>query len=96
LNRGIDLLELFNNSDHNASMDMIDSLLINDSVYDEEHKGEVVKKRARLNKDYGRIGIAVSDEPTFDEEVNGEADDQDRLNDGAVPGLDPRIPMMGM
>jgi hypothetical protein len=96
LNKGIDLLKLFNEYDHNDSMDMIDSLIVDDSVYDDKSEGNVVKKRAALNKDYGRIGIAINDERASDMEVDGEADDQDRLNDGSIPSLDPRIPMMGM
>lgn len=41
---------------------MIDNLIVADSIYDEDHHGQVLKKRASLDKDYGRIGITVDDD----------------------------------
>lgn len=91
LNKKIDLLELFNEYDHNDSMDMIDSLIIADSVYDDEHRGNVQKKRAGLNKDYGRIGIAIDDERTS---TSSGPQYLEPNEDGILPGLE-GIPMMG-
>lgn len=86
-------MKLFNDHDHNDTMDMIDTLIIENSIYDDEHKGEVSKKRATLNKDYGRIGIAISDERASNSDGAPEYLEPD--DDGNIPGIDPRIPMMG-
>lgn len=53
--KGIDLIELFNQHDHAQTMDMIDSLIVEDSAYDSRHQGGIMKMRASLNKDYGKI-----------------------------------------
>lgn len=43
-------------------MNMIDTIIINDSLYDDQHNGGLLKKRASLNKDYGKIDYADVDE----------------------------------
>lgn len=95
LNRGIDLRSLFSEHDSEQVMDMIDNLIIADSIYDEEHNGQVLKKRASLNKDYGRIGMSIADDYASRSTVTGASgpivaasEDDDR-----PIGLDPRIPM---
>ena len=95
LNRGIDLRSLFSEHDSEQVMDMIDNLIIADSIYDEEHNGQVLKKRASLNKDYGRIGMSIADENASRNVVSGASgpivaasEDDDR-----PIGLDPRIPI---
>ena len=60
--KGIDLLKLINEYNHDRVFNMLDELLIADSVYDSNNNGGVIKARASLNKDYGRIGITIDDE----------------------------------
>lgn len=50
---------------------MIDNLIVADSIYDEDHHGQVLKKRASLDKDYGRIGITVDDAKFGSSESHG-------------------------
>jgi hypothetical protein len=101
LNKGTDLKKLFNDYDSDQVMDMIDNLIIEDSVYDEEHEGRVSKKRTLLNKDYRRydkISKAHSDDFEADPALafgDGPPDYLELGDDGTAPGLDPRIPMMG-
>lgn len=77
-------------------MDMIDNLIVEDSVYDEENQGMVIKKRSSLNKEYGRIGITIADERVFGRSGgDGEPEYLMPEDDGTIPGLDPRITMMG-
>lgn len=76
-------------------MDMIDNLIVEDSVYDEEHNGAVIKKRASLNKEYGRMGITINDERVFGKSGTGGAPEYLEPDDnGMIPGLE-GIPMMG-
>lgn len=95
LNKGIDLRSLFSEHDSEQVMDMIDNLIIADSIYDEQNDGRVLMKRASLNKDYGRIGMSIADENAPSNYVSGASgpivaasEDDDR-----PIGLDPRIPM---
>jgi hypothetical protein len=81
-------------------MDVIDSLLIDDSIYDEQNQGQVVKKRLALNKDYdryGRISMARDNEEPYPASAFGDGPPVylELSDDGTAPGLDPRIPMMG-
>jgi len=94
LEKGIDLLELFNTHDTQQVFDMIDSLLITDSVYDDANEGRVAKRRAQLNKEYGRIGIAIDDDFAAKNGANGALDELEPNEDGSLPGLE-GIPMMG-
>lgn len=64
--KGIDLLELFNRHDSSQTMDIIDSLIVEDSAYDSRHNGGIIKMRASLNKDYGKI----DDEGTHNGQIN--------------------------
>jgi hypothetical protein len=76
-------------------MDMIDNLIVEDSVYDEDHQGLVLKKRASLNKDYGRIGITINDERVFGKSgASGTPEYLEPDDDGMIPGLE-GIPMFG-
>lgn len=100
LNKNIDLLELFNDYDHDRVFNMIDNLIIEDSVYDEEHEGHVWKKRASLNKDYGRIVESnttyTATDDIFETLAAAEAGlitGIETTDDGALPGL-AGIPMM--
>jgi hypothetical protein len=101
LNKNTDLIKLFNEYDSERVMDMIDSLLIEDSIYDEEHEGRVVKKRTSLNKDYhryGRIDETIDDSDEIDPSLafdDGPPEYLELGEDGIAPGLDPRIPMFG-
>jgi hypothetical protein len=93
-------VKLFNEYDSAQVMDMLDALLIEDSLYDEDHDGRVVKKRLMLDKDYQRN----RKEPTFDESNidpaaafdGGTPDYLELGEDGIAPGLDPRIQPSGM
>lgn len=98
LNKGIDLLELFNDYDSDRVFNMIDNLIIEDSVYDESHQGHVLKKRTSLNRDYGRIKAAnyVATDDIFDTLADAEAGlitGIDATDDGTMAGLS-GIPMM--
>lgn len=94
LEKGIDLKELFNQYDTGQVFDMIDSLIVADSVYDDANEGRVIKRRAHLNKEYGRIGIAIDDEYAGNNSGTGALDKLVPNEDGSLPGLD-GIPMMG-
>lgn len=94
LEKNIDLKELFNKYNTDQVFDMIDSLMIADSVYDQANDGKVTKFRASLNKEYGRIGIAIDDEYASNAEGAGALDNLVPNEDGTLPGLD-GIPMMG-
>lgn len=74
-------------------MDMLDSLLIADSIYDEEHDGQVIYKRASLNKDYGRIGMSIADENASPRAGASGPVVQLSEDNETILGLDPRIPM---
>ena len=82
-------------------MDMIDTLIIEDSIYDEDHEGRVVKKRTSLNKDYRRydkIDRTPDDPNEIDPSLafdDGPPEYLELGEDGMAPGLDPRIPMFG-
>lgn len=101
LNKGTDLTRLFNEHDSDKTMDMIDSLLIADSLYDDEHGGGVIKKRLLLDKDYQRNRQqpqAISDDYGVDPAAafsNGPIEYLELGEDGIAPGLDPRIQPMG-
>lgn len=73
---------------------MIDALLVSDSVYDSANDGKVIQTRAHLNKQYGRIGIAIDDEFDPEDGSTGALDDLEPNDDGSLPGLE-GIPMMG-
>lgn len=80
-------------------MDMIDNLIIENSIYDEENQGRVSKKRIELNKDYnryGRISKAHDDEEPDPAAAFGDGPPEylELSDDGAAPGLE-GIPMMG-
>jgi hypothetical protein len=100
LNKNIDLLELFNDYDSDRVFNMIDNLIIEDSVYDEQNDGHVLKKRTSLNRDYGRIksrndSLTATDD-IFDTLADAEAGlitGMDAADDGTLPGL-AGIPMM--
>lgn len=72
-------------------MDMIDNLIIADSIYDEMHNGQVLKKRASLNKDYGRIGMSIADENAPIRASGPVVQLSEDTNE--IIGLDPRIPI---
>jgi hypothetical protein len=94
LEKSIDLKELFNQYDTDQVFDMIDALIVADSVYDDAHEGKVTKFRAHLNKEYGRIGIAIDDEYAANNGGTGALNDLEPNEDGSLPGLE-GIPMMG-
>lgn len=98
LNKKTDLLELFNDYDSNRVFNMIDNLVIEDSVYDERHEGHVHKKRTSLDRDYGRIKAVsyTATDDIFDTLAAAEAGlitGIDSTDDGTIPGL-AGIPMM--
>lgn len=79
---------------------MIDNLIIENSIYDDLHQGQVSKKRLGLNKDYrryDRISKANDEEEPDPATAFGDGPPEylELGDDGAAPGLDPRIPMMG-
>lgn len=74
-------------------MDMIDNLIVSDSIYDEANQGHVLKKRASLNKDYGRIGMSIADENASMIYGAGGPVVVASQDDGTIIGLDPRIPI---
>lgn len=87
-------MELFNKYDTDQVFDMIDNLIIADSVYDDANEGKVIKRRAELNKQYGRIGIAIDDDFAAKNSDTGALDELEPNEDGSLPGLE-GIPMMG-
>lgn len=93
MNKKTDLKELLNDYDSDQVMDMIDNLIVADSVYDEKNGGQVLKKRASLNKEYGRIGITI-DEKAFGNVGGGAQQILEPNDDGTLPGLE-GIPLMG-
>lgn len=72
---------------------MLDNLLIADSIYDEQNEGRVLKKRASLNKDYGRIGMSIADENAPIIARAGGHVVVASEDDDTIIGLDPRIPI---
>jgi hypothetical protein len=99
LNKRTDLKKLFNEHDSEQVMDMIDNLIIENSIYDEQQQGMVSKKRTQLNKDYnryGRISKAHDDEEPDPAAAFGDGPPEylELSDDGAAPGLE-GIPMMG-
>lgn len=96
LNKGIDLTQLLNDHGSDQVMDMLDNLLIADSVYDQANNGQVMHARASLNKDYGRIGSSVNDEQVRRgaPRLDGSPNYLEPNDDGIFPGLE-GIPMMG-
>jgi hypothetical protein len=99
LDKKTDLLELFNEYDHDRVFNMIDNLIIADSVYDEQNDGHVLKKRTSLDRDYGRIksrNAPTATDDIFDVLADAEAGlitGMDATDDGELPGL-AGIPMM--
>lgn len=78
---------------------MIDNLIIENSIYDDQNSGHVFKKRASLDKDYGRIKGRLTPTATDDIfEVLADAEaglitGMDATDDGELAGL-AGIPMM--
>lgn len=95
------MTRVFNDHDSSQTMDMLDSLLVADSLYDEEHSGGVIKKRLLLDKDYHRNRqppTIISDDLGVDPASafsNGPIEYLELGEDGIAPGLDPRIQPMG-
>lgn len=70
LNKNVDLTKLFNEKDHNETMDIIDNLIIADGAYDSAHNGQILKGRASLNKEYGRMGTpTITDDDSITSEI---------------------------
>lgn len=102
LNKKTDLLELFNEYDSDRVMNMIDNLIIDDSVYDQRNDGLVLKSRTSLDRDYGRIKRSNTSQVATDDIFDTLADAEaglitgiDATDDGTLPGL-AGIPMMSL
>jgi hypothetical protein len=101
LDKKTDLLELFNEYDSDRVFNMIDNLIIADSVYDEQNDGHVLKKRTSLDRDYGRIkrsNVPTATDDIFEVLADAEAGlitGIDATDDGELPGL-AGIPMMSL
>lgn len=91
--------KLFNEYDSEQVMDMIDNLIIENSIYDAQNDGHVFKYRASLDKDYGRIrgrDTHTATDDIFDTLADAEAGlitGMDATDDGELAGL-AGIPMM--
>jgi hypothetical protein len=61
-------MEVFERLDAERSFNVIDQILLEDSLHDATHGGAVVKARATLNKAYGRIGTSGSNDTDSDDD----------------------------
>lgn len=72
------------------SFNVIDHLLIEDAVRDNESRGAIIKSRAQLDKQYGRIGKGDNDEFSMQPSGNSQLNYVDQTEDGFV-GLEPPV-----